>query len=95
MARRERLKLNLLYPTDLADIDSASVHAPGCILYNPVSKHRKVPVSDPLPYGDLPGVELHIRAWKPPECVVSDFGASKQRVGGSNPPWDATPSFRA
>ena len=62
MARRERLKLNLLYPTDLADLDSASVLAPGCILYNQVSKYRKVPVSDPLPYGDLPGVEPGIRA---------------------------------
>jgi len=62
MARRERLKLNLLYPTDLADLDSASVLAPGCILYNQVSKHRKVPVSDPLPYGDPPDGELGICA---------------------------------
>ncbi len=62
MARRERLKLNLLYPTDLVDIDSALVLAPGCILYNQASKHRKVSVSDPLPYGDLPDGELGICA---------------------------------
>ncbi len=58
MVRRERLKLNLLYPTDLADIDSVLVLAPGCILYNQASKHRNVSVSDPLPYGDLPDGEL-------------------------------------
>ena len=62
MARRERLKLNLLYPTDLVDIDSALVLAPGCILYNQASKHRKVTVSDPLPYSDLADVEPGIRA---------------------------------
>ena len=62
-------------------------------IYNGASKHRKVPVSDPLPYGDLAGVAPHIRAWKPPECMVSDFGASKQRVVGSNPTWGTIPSF--